>query len=104
MPTDDLGDGARTRFLVEAASRPALARHVRLRFDAARNRSILLAPERVLSLSDTAVAVLKLCDGSRSVEAIAAALAEDYDAAPADILGDILPVLQDLADKGYLRP
>ena len=49
-----------------------------------------------------AVAVLQLCDGSRSVDTIAGELAQTY-SAPADrILADIVPMLQDLADKGVV--
>lgn len=94
--------GPRQRLVISAASQPALARHARLRFDETRKHWILLAPERLLTPSETAVEVLQMCDGRRSVEAMAAALAAEYDAAAADILADILPVLQELADKGYV--
>jgi pyrroloquinoline quinone biosynthesis protein D len=92
----------RQRQILSTASRPALARHVRLRMDDIRKRWVLLAPERLLSPSETAVAVLQLCDGARSVNDIAARLAVEFDAPPSAILDDILPVLQDLADKGYV--
>ena len=49
-----------------------------------------------------AVAVLQLCDGSRSVEAIAGELAQAYNAPVERILADIVPMLQDLADKGVV--
>ena len=49
-----------------------------------------------------AVAVLQLCDGSRSVEAIAAELAQTYNAPKERILADIIAMLQDLADKGVV--
>ena len=51
----------------------------------------------------TAVAVLQLCDGERSVKEIAAKLAEEY-SAPVDVIAaDIVELLQDLADKGYVK-
>ena len=51
----------------------------------------------------TAVAVLKLCDGKRTVEEIVEALAKDY-SAPAEIIrADVLDLLQGLADKGYIK-
>ena len=49
-----------------------------------------------------AVAVLQLCDGSRSVETIAAELAQTYNAPKERILADVTALLQDLADKGVV--
>ena len=48
------------------------------------------------------MAVLKLCDGSRSVAIIAGELAQAYEAPVERILADIVPMLQDLADKGVV--
>jgi pyrroloquinoline quinone biosynthesis protein D len=93
---------SRERLVLTAASRPALARHVKLRFNETRKQWVILAPERLMSPSETAVDVLKLADGQRTIGAIADALAADFDA-PADaILADILPLLQEMADQGYL--
>ena len=44
----------------------------------------------------------ELCDGARSVEAIAAELAETYNAPKERILADITALLQELADKGVV--
>ena len=82
---------------------PRLPRGVRLRFDAVRNRQVLLAPERAFDLDGTAAAVLELVDGERSVAAIAAALATRYDADPAEIEADILPMLAELAGKRVIE-
>jgi pyrroloquinoline quinone biosynthesis protein D len=88
--------------VIEAQAKPSLRGHSRLRHDAARDRWIILAPERIFEPDAIAVAVLRLCDGSRSVENIAVELARAYDADHAEILADILPMLQDLADKGIV--
>lgn len=91
------------RLLVEAGTVPKLPRHVKLRHDPGRGRWIILAPERVFEPDETSVEVLKLCDGGRTVAAIADVLAAQYQA-PADvILADILEMLQDLADKGVVK-
>jgi len=87
---------------IAATSRPTLARHVKMREDAARGCWVLLAPERVLYPDAIAVAVLQLCDGNRSVEVIAEELARTYNAPKERILGDIVPLLQGLADKGVV--
>jgi pyrroloquinoline quinone biosynthesis protein D len=64
---------------VEASSRPGLASHVRLRFDRARDRHVLLGPEEVIVLNATGADILALCDGRRTVAQIEAELAERYD-------------------------
>ncbi|HWX62659.1 pyrroloquinoline quinone biosynthesis peptide chaperone PqqD [Bradyrhizobium sp.] len=87
---------------VSEASRPVLPRHAKLKFDETRKVWVILAPERVLAPDEIAVEVLQLCDGVRDVGAIVDALAAKY-AAPRDaILADVIALLQDLADKGFL--
>ncbi|HZJ12928.1 MAG TPA: pyrroloquinoline quinone biosynthesis peptide chaperone PqqD [Methyloceanibacter sp.] len=91
------------RLIVVGDTRPHLPAYLKLRHDAGRGRWILLAPERVLTPDDTAVSVLKLCDGQRTVEDIVEALAKEY-SAPADVIrADVLDLLQGLADKGYIK-
>jgi len=91
------------RLIVGRETRPRLPPYLKLRHDAGRGRWVLLAPERVLTPDQTAVAVLQLCDGDKSVEEIAATLAEEY-SAPVDVITtDVLDLLQGLADKGYIK-
>jgi len=93
----------RSRALATPDAKPALPKHIKMRHDAGRGRWILLAPERVFEPDDTAVEVLKLCDGVRTVRDIATNLATDYNAPLNEIEGDIVAMVQDLADKGVLR-
>jgi pyrroloquinoline quinone biosynthesis protein D len=67
--------------------KPRLARRARLRFDAVRGRWMLLWPERGLLLNESAHAVLRLCDGTRTVEEIVNALAreDERDRVDADV-------------------
>ena len=91
------------RLIVTQETRPHLLAYLKLRHDAGRGRWVLLAPERILTPDETAVAVLKLCDGKRSVEEMTEALAKDY-AAPVEVIRkDVLELLQVLADKGYIK-
>jgi pyrroloquinoline quinone biosynthesis protein D len=92
----------RQRMIVTAGTRPLLPRHARLRFDPARQMWLLLAPERVLTPDDIAVEVLQHCDGEATVAAIAAGLAQKYAAPEEQIAADVVAMLQDLADKGFL--
>ena len=59
--------------------RPRLAPHVRLTFDAARQRHVLLTPETVTLLNDTSAAIVELCDGERTVGEILGELRGRYD-------------------------
>lgn len=93
----------RTRAIVTAESKPALATHIKMRHDAGRGRWILLAPERVFEPDPIAVEILKVCDGQRTVNDIAAALAKEYNAPVEDILNDVIAMLQELSDKGALK-
>ncbi len=91
------------RVEIRPESAPVLARHVKLRFDSARAAWVLLAPERVLMPDETALTVLRRLDGTKTVAAIADELAGEYDAPPEAIAADVIEMLQDLADKDFLR-
>jgi pyrroloquinoline quinone biosynthesis protein D len=66
------------------ADRPRLAPYVRLTFDVARERHVLLTPEAVSVLNGTGAAILRLCDGTRTVAEIVAELRDRYDRVDAD--------------------
>src|SRR6476620_6987443 len=87
---------------VSEASRPVLPRHTRLKYDETRQVWVILAPERVLAPDEIAVEVLQLCNGERNVGDIADQLAAKYAAPREAILTDVIVMLQDLADKGFL--
>ena len=87
---------------VSEASHPVLPRHARLKFDETRQVWVILAPERVLAPDEIAVEVLQLCDGVRSVETMVDQLAAKYAADRGAISADVIAMLQDLADKGFL--
>ena len=87
---------------VSEASRPVLPRHTKLKFDQTRNVWVILAPERVLAPDEIAVEVLQLCDGVRTVAGMIDQLAEKYAAPRETIVADVIAMLQDLADKGFL--
>ena len=60
----------------------------------------LLFPEGALALNPTAVSVLELCDGKRSIEEIAAELSARYGGA--DVLPDVESLLLSLANRGMV--
>ncbi|MFE6622095.1 pyrroloquinoline quinone biosynthesis peptide chaperone PqqD [Streptomyces sp. NPDC008086] len=76
---------------------PALVR----RHDPVRDTDLLLLPERVGVLKGSAVAVVGLCDGTRTVDAIVEALAERFPGAP--VADEVPPFLLRLRAEGWLR-
>ena len=80
----------------DGAERPRLAPHVRLTFDPARQRYVVLTPETVTVLSDTGAAILELCDGKRTVAEIVATLRDRYDRVPDE---EVLVFLTDLVAR-----
>jgi pyrroloquinoline quinone biosynthesis protein D len=87
---------------VSEASRPVLPRHAKLKYDETRQVWVILAPERVLAPDEIAVEVLQLCNGEHSVGEVTDQLAAKYAAPREAILTDVIAMLQDLADKGFL--
>ena len=81
---------------------PRLPRGVKLREDTARGRWVVMAPERLFVPDETALEVLKLVDGARSVDGIVDALAATFDAPRSEIFADVAEMLRDLMDKGVL--
>ena len=81
-------------------NRPRLVDGARLQYDDVREEHLLLIPEGAVRLNPTAAQVLELCDGERSVEAIAAALSERY--AGADVAADVHELLAGMAGRGLV--
>ena len=69
---------------------PRLRRGVKTAYDETRASHVVLYPEGVLVLNDTAAAVVGLCDGRTSVEGIARRLAEEFDGVEADDVAELV--------------
>lgn len=87
------------RKLVSIASKPKVPDYVILRRDDIRNRWVALAPERLVELDERSLDVLRLCDGTRTVDQLAQELAEAYDAPSEVIAEDVMAFLQDWSDR-----
>ena len=83
-----------------AATVPRIAPKARLHWDEVRSRHVLLYPEGLVALNETAAAILQLCDGERDVEHIVATLKFSYRAE--GIERDVIALLQGLAAKGLM--
>ncbi|GGJ28272.1 pyrroloquinoline quinone biosynthesis peptide chaperone PqqD [Neoroseomonas lacus] len=81
---------------------PRFAPGVRLHHDKARDRWVVMAPERMFVPDETALEVLRLVDGARDVDVIVDALAAKFDA-PRDLIAtDVNAMLDDLVVRGAL--
>jgi pyrroloquinoline quinone biosynthesis protein D len=80
---------------ISDTARPRLAKGVRLQSASTTGKTVLLFPEGVVELNETAHEILTRCDG-RTVSEIVQALAEEYDADPTAIAADVRETLADL--------
>jgi pyrroloquinoline quinone biosynthesis protein D len=94
-------------------SLPKLAAKARLKFDKVREQHLLLLPEKVVVLNETAASILTLCDGSQSVinitETIKNSLQTDTEAMITGSLpdlklmeADIVEFLREMEDQGWV--
>jgi pyrroloquinoline quinone biosynthesis protein D len=81
---------------------PRLARRARLRFDRHEGRHMIVYPERGLVLNETGAAIAAKCDGSRTLEAIAAELAAAHGAPLAEVERDVVAFVLDLRRRRLL--
>lgn len=82
---------------------PRFRRGVKLRFDKTRDSFVLLAPEKAFVPDPIAAEILQLVDGTRSIAAIAAVLAEKFSAPVEVIASDVRTILTGLADRGAVE-
>ena len=96
-----------------ADSIPRLAAKARLKFDKVREKNLLLLPEKVVVLNETAASILTLCDGRQTVntitEKIRASLQAHTETADTSTLldlktmkADISEFLREMEDQGWV--
>jgi pyrroloquinoline quinone biosynthesis protein D len=83
-------------------SKPRLAPHVRRQSDRVTGGAMLLHPEGAVELSETADAIVQLCDGVRSNEEIVAALAAEFDIEPDALRADVDACLDGLVARSLI--
>ncbi|MGI8312068.1 pyrroloquinoline quinone biosynthesis peptide chaperone PqqD [Saccharopolyspora hattusasensis] len=79
---------------------PRLATKAMLKHDTVRDAELLLLPERVVRLNASGAAILRLCDGSRTVRQVVAQLEHDFEAA--GLANDVMAFLQDAHGRGWV--
>ena len=78
-------------------NQPKLSRRFRLQYEEAQSRWVLLYPEGMVQLNDSAAEILKRCDGQRSLNEIVAELEQTFNAQ------GLTPQVQDLLEEGQRR-
>jgi pyrroloquinoline quinone biosynthesis protein D len=73
-----------------------------MRYDDTREAHVLLLPERVVVLSESAAEILGLCDGTRSGPQIVAELESRYPGAELD--ADVREFLEEARGQKWLEP
>ena len=82
---------------------PKLPRHAKLRYDHARKKWIINAPERVFELDEIAAEIMQKLDGISSIKEIIDNLLVKFKSASRDeVSRDVISMLQSLADKGFV--
>ena len=83
-------------------ARPSLTKGVRLQIDSTTGKSVLLYPEGIVELNETAHEILSRCDG-RTLGEIICELAEEYGADRAAIAADVHETLADLQQRKLIE-
>ena len=87
---------------IAGSAQPKLTRAVRLQSDSKTGNSVLLFPEGVLELNETAQEILTRCDG-RTVSEIIQALAEEYNVDLEMLATDVRETLADLQRRKLIE-
>ena len=82
--------------------RPVLAPHVRLKIDPVQNEPVLLFPEGLLILNETAHEIVRRCDGQTSIADLLRQLSEEFDVAEDVLCADVFENLEHLQQRNLL--
>jgi len=88
--------------VIDLQSRPALAASARLQKDPVDGCPVLLYPEGVLRLNETAHDILSRCDGRATVAEIVALLEKEYDAEADTLRADVTECLAQFQQRQLL--
>ena len=83
-------------------ARPSLAKGIRLQIDSTTNKNVLLYPEGIIELNETAHEILSRCDG-RTLGEIVCELAEEYEVDSNALSTDVRDALSDLQRRKLIE-
>ena len=87
---------------ISDSARPSLVKGVRLQMDPATDKCVLLYPEGIVELNETAQDILSRCDG-RMLGEIICELAEEYEADSQALAADVRETLADLQQRKMIE-
>ena len=83
-------------------ARPSVAKSVRKQIDPATGKCVLLYPEGIVELNETADEILSRCDG-RTLGEIIRELAEEYEADVKSLAADVRETVSDLQRRKLIE-
>ena len=83
--------------------RPRIAARARLKFDPIAKQEMLLFPEAALALNETGAAIVRLCDGARSVDEIVEQLSKKYGGERDALVREVADFLSSIRACGLLQ-
>lgn len=87
--------------MMESATTPLLSRLFRLQWEPAQDAYVLLYPEGMVKLSQSAAEILKRCDGKTTIEALVLDLEEAFSVK--GLQDDVGAFVREAYDRGWLR-
>jgi pyrroloquinoline quinone biosynthesis protein D len=86
----------------DATSKPKLNRLFRLQFEPAQDAHVLLYPEGMVKLNQSAAQILLRCDGTRDIAAIVADLEQTFNAT--GLAPEVETFIAHAIERGWLEP
>jgi pyrroloquinoline quinone biosynthesis protein D len=87
---------------ISDSARPNLTKGVRLQIDSTTGKTVLLYPEGIVELNETAHEILSRCDG-RTLREIVCELAEEYEGEPEALDADVRDTLSGLERRNLIE-
>jgi pyrroloquinoline quinone biosynthesis protein D len=87
---------------ISDSARPNLAKGVRLQIDSTTGKGVLLYPEGIVELNETAHEILSRCDG-RTLGEIVCELAKEYEADSNALAADVRGTFSDLQQRKLIE-
>jgi pyrroloquinoline quinone biosynthesis protein D len=84
----------------ELTAKPKLARLFRMQWEEAQGAYVLLYPEGMVKLNQSAGEILKRCDGERDVQAIITDIEQTFNAT--DLEKDVTGFLEIATERGWI--
>jgi pyrroloquinoline quinone biosynthesis protein D len=84
------------------SARPSLAKGVRLQIDSTTGKNVLLYPEGIVELNETAHEILSRCDG-RTLGEIVCELTQEYEVDSNAVAADVRETLVDLKQRKLIE-